>query len=178
MQDDSGLMAAATREGLGALLAQLERDTEIKLRVICPPRGLQQDGEKFRDYLRPISKRWGLDQSSVVIVAEEPAPGRGPAGGPKQLGWLSINAGFKLQERFQYTFTKDYTLRCASAFGSSEYVRGRGADGAIKDAAENVAAALYDLLDRRATSLPRVVRGFREPLASEEVSAILGRHAG
>lgn len=175
--DDGSRLSAPTEADLSQLLRKLERDADVKLRVICPPPGLQQDAEQWRSYLRPISKRFGLDQGSIVIVADEPEKTRRATSGPKQLGWLSITAGSKLQEKFQYTFTNDYTLRTASAFGSSEYVNSRGIDMAVREATENVVAALYDLLDRRATSLPRVVRGFREPLSSEEVAAILKRHA-
>lgn len=175
--DEGNVLDSSTRLALTSLLRKFEKDTNIKVRVLCPPSGSQQTPEQWREFVRPIKKRWGIDEGGLVVVAEQPAEWTGrQMQGPKATGFLQIAPGFKLQERFQYTLTKDYTLRTASAFGNSEYVKAHGVAGAILAATENVVAAMYELLDRRLTKLPRVVRGYREPMPADEVSAILKRH--
>jgi len=178
--DDLDLLAPSSEARLGRLLGRLEAETGIKVRVACPPRGVQEDRERWKEYYRPLSKAWGTDESSLVIVVNQPDPRRTERSiEPKQIELLTIVPGVKLKEKFQYTLTSDYILRTASRFGDRSYVEKNGMDTAITEATENVVAALYSLLDRRQDGAKvRIVRGFREPLSPEEVTAVLDRHGG
>lgn len=186
--DSAGILSPTTNNYLTGIIRQLESETGVKVRIVCPPPDLQQGRDAWSEYYRPLRKAWALDESGLLIVARQPAGGQGGSTGgstegvrmrdnPKQLGLLTINAGLKLQEKFQYTLTRDYALRTASRFGSPEYITKFGLDLAIKETAENVVAGIHSLLDRRKDGAKvRVVRGLRDPLPAEEVSEILGRH--
>lgn len=197
--DTADLLTASTQSYLDGLLARLEAETGFKVRVVCPPMGTQRSRESWSEYLRPIGRRLGVGEGSILIVVEQPAPK-----GSQQPGLLNIVYGSEVSVQLQYAFTKDYALRTAKSFGDPGYVSSRGTDGAVRDATENVIAALYDLLDRRKTTaaapeeaiplemrkmvaslrdkaarsapIPRVLRGLRNPLPPEQVSAILARH--
>lgn len=186
--DSAGVLSAATRKYVEAIIGQLEAETGVKVRVVCPPADLQTGREAWSAYYRPLRKAWAFDEGGLLIVARQPAAGQDRAsgepapvanmsGGPKQLGFLTINVGLKLQERFQYTLTRDYALRTASRFGSPDRVNELGMDRAIVETTENVVAGIHSLLDRRKDGAKvRVVRGLREPLPPDEVSEILARH--
>jgi len=163
--DETNLMAPSTRKYLDKILRRLQEDTGLKLRVICPPAGIQGKREEFRTYLRPINKRLGIDLSSLVILAEQRVQTR--SGQPLPL--LSIQPGFRLQERFQYRLTQNYVIGTADKFGFPEYVEAKGTDVAIQETTENVVAMLYGLVNN--TSMK-----YSFPLSSEEVSATLRSH--
>lgn len=178
--DDMDLLPPSSEVRLARLLGRLETETGIKVRVVCPPRGVQEDRERWKEYYRPLSKAFGTDESSLVIVVDQPDPRRTERSiEPKQIELLRIVPGVKLKEKFQYTLTNDYILRTASRFGDRSYVQQKGIDTAVMETTENIVAALYSLLDRRQDGAKvRVVRGFREPLPPEEVLAVLERHGG
>lgn len=163
--DETGLLASSTKKKLIPLLQRLERDTGLKVRIICPRQGLQQRRPEWKEYLRPISQRMGIDQNSLVIVAEQRAQEKSG----KMLGLLNLSPGFKLTERFQYRFTSDFLVRVSNKYGDPRYVDLNGTDTAIKETTEQLVAALYDLVAN-----PR--KRESNPLSAEEVAAILEQH--
>lgn len=163
--DATNVIAPSTRKYLDKVLRRLQEDTGLKVRVICPPSGIQGDREQFRTYLRPINKELGIDPMSLVIVAEQRVSKEG-----RILPLLSIQSGFRLQERFQYRLTQDFLAGAADKFGFPKYFEAKGTDTAIQEATENVAAALYNLVDDKTSR-------YYAPLPPEEVTAILKRHS-
>ncbi|CAE8607959.1 unnamed protein product [Polarella glacialis] len=167
--DETKLVASSTEKYLDGLLRGLQRDTGLKVRVICPPAGIQGDRKAFAEYLRPINKDWGVDSSTLVIVAEErnKKQRNGQQGRPLPL--MTIQAGFRLQERFQYRLTQDYLLGCADRFGFPTTVNERGTNESMKAATANVVAVMFSLVDD-----PNM--RYLAPPSEEEVSTILKRH--
>mmetsp|Transcript_3019 Transcript_3019/g.6893 ORF Transcript_3019/g.6893 Transcript_3019/m.6893 type:complete len:232 (+) Transcript_3019:38-733(+) len=163
--DETNLLTPSTEKYLDRLLKKLEDDTGLKLRVICPPRDLQTDRDAFSDYLRPISKKLGTDQSTVVILAEERFQKR--TGRPLPL--MTVQVGFRLQERFQYRLTNDFLLSVADKYGFPPTVDKVGPDLAIQDATKNVAACLFGLSDDATKRFLRFV-------PEEQVTKILQKH--
>lgn len=163
--DETNLLTPSTEKYLDRLLKKLEDDTGLKLRVICPPRDLQTDRDAFSDYLRPISKKLGTDQATVVILAEERFQKR--TGRPLPL--MTVQVGFRLQERFQYRLTNDFLLSVADKYGFPPTVDKVGPDLAIQDATKNVAACLFGLSDDATKRFLRFV-------PEEHVAKILKKH--
>lgn len=164
--DESGLLTPSTEKSLDRRLRKLEADTGLKLRVICPPAGLQTQREAWRSYLRPISKRMGIDESSLVIVAEETAQARSG----RMLGLLTINPGYKLQERYQYRLTNDFLFRVSTFYGFPKYVDEKGTDTAITEATNELVAVLYKLTEDKSMR-------FISPLTAKEVEEVLDKHS-
>mmetsp|Transcript_16191 Transcript_16191/g.36272 ORF Transcript_16191/g.36272 Transcript_16191/m.36272 type:complete len:290 (-) Transcript_16191:40-909(-) len=163
--DETGLMTTFTKKHLETVLKTVEKDTQLKLRVICPPNGLQRDREAFREYVQPIKEAWGANAYSLVIVAENrinPRTGRA-------LPLLTIQPGFRLQEKFQYRLTQDYLQATADRFGFPPTVNKEGTDACLLRATENVAALLLALADTQNTR-------YVQPLSPQEVDANLKRH--
>jgi len=163
--DKTGLIAPSTRKYLDGVLRRIQEQTGVKVRVVCPPPGLQEDREAFKQFLRPINKDWGMDQSSIAILAEQ----RVSKKWGRTLPLLSIQPGNKIQERFQYRFTLDFILGVADAFGRPQYYEAKGTDIAIQEATENVVAALFGLVDNPSSR-------YFAPLPEGEVATILKRH--
>ncbi|CAJ1401821.1 unnamed protein product [Effrenium voratum] len=163
--DDTNLLAPSTEKSLDRILRKLQADTGLKLRVVCPPTGIQDNRDEFRAYLKPISKTLGADTSSVVLVAEERFEKR--FGRPLPL--MTLQAGFRLQERFQYRLTNDFLLAVADKFGFPGTVSQIGSDLAIERATKNVAAALFALSEDPKSS-------FLQPLSDDLVASTLQRH--
>lgn len=69
--DEFNVLTPDTRSNLEVFLGKVEKDTSVKVRVLCPPPGIMGKKEGFVTFFRPIKKDWNLDQKSVVIVAEE-----------------------------------------------------------------------------------------------------------
>jgi len=163
--DATNLLAPSTRKYLDKLLRRLQEETGLKARVICPPAGLQEERTAFRDFLRPINKEWGIDASSIVILAEERVQKRWG----RTLPLFTVQPGYKLQERFQYRLSQDFVMGVADVYGSPQYFQAKGTDQAIQEATENVVAALFDLVDNRSAR-------YFNTVPEEEVRAILKRH--
>jgi len=163
--DETNLLAPSTEKYLEKLLRKLQEDTGLKLRVICPPTGLQNDRDEFSEYLKPISKKLGTDPSSLVILCEERFQKR--TGRPLPL--MTLQAGFRLQERFQYRLTNDFLLSVADKYGFPKTVDQTGPDFAIQEATKNVAAALYGLSDDP-------TKRFLRAVPDEEVPRVLKKH--
>jgi len=163
--DETNIITPATEAYLDKVLRRLQEDTGLKVRVIAPPAGLQNDREKFKEYLKPITKDWGTDNKSLVIVAEERLNKRNG----RQLPLMTIQPGFRLQERFQYRLTQDYILGVADKFGFPTTVNETGTDLAIKSATQNVAACLFSLAATKDTR-------YLLPLSEQEVATFLSQH--
>lgn len=163
--DATNLLAPSTEKALEALVGQLQRDTGLKVRVVCPPSGIERSKESYGEYMRPISKAWELDQSSIVLSAEERAQGRTG----RSYSLLNFSPGFRLLERFQFRLTSEYFIRTKNRFGNNDYVNAKGPDVAVMDGARNLVACLYKLTDDRGATCP-------DPLDEKEVAAILARH--
>ena len=120
--------------------------------------------------MRPISKKLGTDQSTVVILAEAGAARvlqfsvvpvltnisgnhlrslkeRFQKRTGRPLPLMTVQVGFRLQERFQYRLTNDFLLSVADKYGFPPTVDKVGPDLAIQDATKNVAACLFGLSD-------------------------------
>lgn len=175
--DQAGLTVPSTRRYLSGLLGRLEAESGIKVRVICPPPGLRRDRARFGDFMGPLTKSLGLDQNSVVIVAELQAEARS---GRLARRLLNLQMGTALQQRFQYAFNNDFMSSVANRFGSQGSVDEKGTDGAIREATENIAAALYSLVDRESGGPSRSLftkPWYRSYVPAEDVASILGRHS-
>lgn len=173
--DRTGLTAPSTRKSLNVLLDQFEAQTGLKVRVICPPPGSRQIREQWAEFMRPLVKSLSIDSNSVVVIAEQQTQTRSG----KALGFLTINIGNKIQERFQYKFNNDFVRAVSNRFGDPSYVNAQGTDGALRDATENIVAALYELTDRESTKKNRDL--FTKPfwrsyVPADDVVAILERH--
>eukprot|EP00933_Yihiella_yeosuensis_P054810 TRINITY_DN5337_c3_g1_i1.p1 TRINITY_DN5337_c3_g1~~TRINITY_DN5337_c3_g1_i1.p1 ORF type:complete len:284 (-),score=17.13 TRINITY_DN5337_c3_g1_i1:73-894(-) len=163
--DETNLVASGTEAYLDRILRKLQDATGIKVRVICPPSGLQSDKEAFKKYARPINKNWGMDAYSIVIVAED----RIKKNTNTPLPLITIQPGWKLTQRFQYRLGQDYCLGTADKFGYPPTVNEIGSNAAIKGATENVIAVLFNLLDDPTTR-------YLQSISDEEVSKIFKRH--
>mmetsp|Transcript_27465 Transcript_27465/g.53676 ORF Transcript_27465/g.53676 Transcript_27465/m.53676 type:complete len:297 (+) Transcript_27465:31-921(+) len=163
--DETNIIAPSTETYLDKVLRRLQLDTGLKVRVICPPAGLQNERTAFKEYLRPINREWGLDPSSLVIVAEARVKERTG----RTLPLLTIQPGFRLQERFQYRMTQDFIIGTADRFGFPKTYEETGTDQAIKEATENIVAGLFSLVDN-----PKLRLG--QPLNPEEVVSSFQRH--
>lgn len=163
--DETNLLAPSTRKYLDKVLRRLQGETGLKVRVICPPLGLQENKTAFKEFLRPVYKDWAMDASSLGIVAEQRVQKRWG----RTLPLLSIQPGYRLQERFQYRLTQDFVIGVADAFGNPQYYQAKGTDVAIQEATENVAAGLFNLVDDASAR-------YFAPLPPAEVTAILRRH--
>lgn len=176
--DVTGLTLPSTRVYLNGWLGRLEAQTGIKFRVICPPPGLQNQRDEWREYLRPISKKWGLDQGSVVITAELKVDSKR---GLTKSGLMRASVGQHILERFQYTFNNDFVTAVSNRFGSSSYVDSNGTDQAIRDATENIIAGLFSITDlekdRGKDKGPFSTSWYRSYVPADDVSTILARHA-
>lgn len=174
--DQAGLTTVSTRKSLNLSISRLESQTGIKVRVICPPLGVRENRERWADFMRPLMQSLSMDSNSVVLIAEQQLQARTG----KLLGFLTISLGNKLQERFQYKFNNDFVRAVSNRFGSPSYVNAQGTDGALKDATENIVAALFELTDRESSKQQRdfFTKPFwRSYVPAEDVSAILERHA-
>mmetsp|Transcript_118966 Transcript_118966/g.319239 ORF Transcript_118966/g.319239 Transcript_118966/m.319239 type:complete len:298 (+) Transcript_118966:109-1002(+) len=173
--DRTGLTSTSTRKSLNILLDRFEAQTGIKVRVICPPPGSRQVREQWREFMRPLAKQLRIDSNSVVVIAEQQTQTLSG----KALGFLTINIGNKLQERFQYKFNNDFVRAVSNRFGDPSYVNAQGTDVALRDATENIVAALYELTDRESNKKNRDL--FTKPfwrsyVPADDVLAILERH--
>ena len=82
---------------------------------------------------------------------------------------MTVQVGFRLQERFQYRLTNDYILSVADKYGFPPTVDRIGPDLAIQEATKNVAACLFGLSDDTTKRFLRV-------LPEEQVLKILQKH--
>mmetsp|Transcript_32991 Transcript_32991/g.74612 ORF Transcript_32991/g.74612 Transcript_32991/m.74612 type:complete len:91 (-) Transcript_32991:79-351(-) len=88
--------------------------------------------------------------------------------------------GGKVQERFQYNFNNDFISSVGNRFGAPGYVNAKGTDAAIKDATENIVAAVYSLVDRESLKRSRDLMStlwYRSYVPAEDVVKILGSHS-
>ncbi|CAK9051988.1 Hypothetical protein SCF082_LOCUS28479, partial [Durusdinium trenchii] len=86
---------------------------------------------------------------------------------PLQL--MTIQAGSRIQEKYQYRLTNGLLISIAERYGSADYVAKNGPDVAIQQATRNVAAALFGFSDDPNV---RYLRALPEDL----VSSILQKH--
>jgi len=163
--DETNLLTPSSEKYLSRLLSRLEADTKAKLRVLCPPIGLKEDRKAWKQFSTPVFKQMLVDQSSLVILAEQQVGAE-----LKDVNLLSYIPGSKLLSRWQFRLTKISFQREKAKFGTSDYVNSRGTDAAIRGTARSVAASIYKLIDDPSYG------GFILP--DNEVDDILGRHGG
>lgn len=163
--DTTKLMAPTTISQIDGAIRRLQQDTGLKVRLICPPPGVSKDRDSYMAYLKPIAKKWDLDQTGIVVTAELRIQGKTR----RQYGLLEYSPGYRLLEKFQFRLTGDYFIKSKNRFGSPAIVQQKGTDDAIRDAMQNLIACLYKLSQDRNTACP-------DPLEPQEVKAILQRH--
>ncbi|CAL1137138.1 unnamed protein product [Cladocopium goreaui] len=164
--DATNLLLPSTETNLNRLLRKLQQETGLKLRLICPPRGIQDNRDEFEAWLKPFKKDLSVSLDTVVILAEERFMARAKQI-PLQL--MSIQAGSRLQERFQYRLTNGLLISIAERYGNSDSVAKTGPDLAIEQATRNVAAAMFALIDD-----PQV--RYLRALPEDQVAKILQKH--
>ena len=164
--DETNLLLPSTEKNLNRLLRTLQQQTGLKLRLICPPRGIQDNRGEFEAWLKPFKKDLSVSLDTVVILAEERFLPRAQSI-PVQL--MSIQAGSRLQERFQYRLTNGLLISIAERFGNADSVAKSGPDLAIQQATRNVAAAMFALIDD-----PQV--RYLRALPEDQVARILEKH--
>merc|ERR1711920_250813 len=69
--DRTNLLTSSSERYLNTLLRRLEADTKIKFRVVCPPNGIIQNRETWKQFSTPIFREMMVDQSSLVLIAEQ-----------------------------------------------------------------------------------------------------------
>lgn len=161
--DETNLLTPSSEKYLSRLLSRLEADTQAKLRVLCPPIGLKEDRKAWKQFSTPVFKQMLVDQSSLVILAEQQVGAE-----LKDVNLLSFIPGSKLLSRWQFRFTKYSFQREKAKFGTPDYVNSKGTDAAIRGTARSLAASIYKLIDDPSYG------GFI--LSDGEVDDILGRH--
>eukprot|EP00435_Cladocopium_sp_Y103_P058452 s449_g20.t1 len=164
--DATNLLLPSTEKNLNRLLRKLQQETGLKLRLICPPNGIQDNRDEFEAWLKPFKKDLSVSLDTVVILAEERFMARAKQI-PLQL--MSIQAGSRLQERFQYRLTNGLLISIAERYGNSDSVAKTGPDLAIEQATRNVAAAMFALIDD-----PQV--RYLRALPEDQVTKILEKH--
>lgn len=132
--DAQRLVAASTLTAITRLSTRVEKATGVKLFVLVPPQDVVRKPDKFSAYLAAQKQNLGMDTSSVVIVV-------GPDATPD--GFIGINRGSKVMERFQFRLTTAHSVSTERAFGNKDYVQKYGYDQAVRLAVENMAACLY-----------------------------------
>lgn len=163
--DQTNLLVPSSEKYLDAIMRQLESETKVKLRLVCPPNGVILGRESWKEYSSPIFKEWAVDQSTLVIIAEQRVRNR--IG--QMYNLFSFIPGEKLQERFQYKLTNDFLQSSKAHFGTPQYVDTKGTDAAICETVQSLVAAIYTFIEYPSYRL-------RSPLSEQEVEAILKRH--
>ena len=82
---------------------------------------------------------------------------------------MTVQIGYRLQERFQYRLTNEYVLSVADKYGFPKTVDRIGPDIAIQEATKNVAACLFGLSDDG-------TKRFLRAVPEEAVPKILQKH--
>ncbi|CAK0909820.1 unnamed protein product [Prorocentrum cordatum] len=176
--DNVGLLTPETREYLEKMVGQVEADTGLKMRVILPKPGQYTD----KEYMKPVAVAWGVDRTSLILIVEDAKGGAvantGKSRGPGAFGkrYLDWSPGFRLQEKYQFRLSRDFFLRNKGKFGTPEYVKENGLDGAVRDAARDVATCYYKLAASQATQNGMASPICGDPFPREQVDAVLGEH--
>ncbi|CAM9270758.1 unnamed protein product [Heterosigma akashiwo] len=113
---------------LDKLLAKLEKDTGYKLRVLCQSYP-NTPGLAIRDF-------WGVDEKTVVLVADEGTFGRNAARGPANLLNFNVGSGLDL------ALPARFWVRLQSEYGNKFFVEDVGKDQAVLTAVEAIAYCL------------------------------------
>lgn len=103
---------------LEKLIADLENDTGFKLRILCQSYP-ETPGLAIKDY-------WGVDDSTVVLVAD------------KGLKGTSNILNFNVGEAFSDKLPNIFWQRLQGRYGTSRYWRDNGADVSIINAVESI----------------------------------------
>mmetsp|Transcript_29239 Transcript_29239/g.38445 ORF Transcript_29239/g.38445 Transcript_29239/m.38445 type:complete len:248 (-) Transcript_29239:163-906(-) len=113
---------------LDRILAALEKDTGYKVRVLCQSYP-NTPGLAIKDY-------WGVDDKTIVLVADEGTYGRRASSGPANL--LNFNVG----EGLKFALPNQFWVRLQSKYGNKFFVQESGKDQAVIYAVETIAYCL------------------------------------
>ena len=118
------MLAPSQSKKIDKLLANLERDTGYKFRVLCQ-RYPQTPGLAIKNY-------WDLDDKSIVMVVDRGASKSGMA------NILNFNVG----QGVDLALPPVFWTRLRNFFGTVYYVKDNGEDSAIINAVDTVVACL------------------------------------
>jgi len=163
--DETNLLTTSTEKYLGRLLAKLETDTQVKLRVICPPIGVKDNRDSWKQFSSPVFRQMLVDQNSLVVLAEQQVGTQF-----RDSNLLSFIPGSNLMSRFQFKLTKYSFQREKAKYGTPEYVNGKGTDAAVRDSVRSMSASIYRMLEDVAYG------GYI--MSEQEVADVLRRHEG
>lgn len=113
-----GFLTKGEIKRLETLIADLEKTTGFKVRVLCQ-RYPETPGLAIRDY-------WGIDEKTVVLVAD------------KGLKGTSNILNFNVGDAYADTLPNIFWQRLQGRYGTSRYWREKGEDVSIMNAVESI----------------------------------------
>mmetsp|Transcript_20011 Transcript_20011/g.62915 ORF Transcript_20011/g.62915 Transcript_20011/m.62915 type:complete len:217 (+) Transcript_20011:66-716(+) len=113
-----GFLTKGEMKRLETLIADLEKETGYKVRVLCQ-RYPETPGLAIKDY-------WGVDDNTVVLVAD------------KGLKGTSNILNFNVGDAFADTLPNIFWQRLQGRYGTSRYWREKGEDVSIMNAVESI----------------------------------------
>merc|ERR1712039_625093 len=94
-----------------------------------------------KEFMKPVIKAWNLDRATTVLIMEgKDASSRK---GYFSAKILDFSQGFELLKKYQFRLSNEYFVRNKGYYGSSEYVKANGVDGAVLGSVRDVAACFY-----------------------------------
>ena len=127
--DSGNMLAKGQEKKIIDNLAQLEKNTGIKFRVLCQSYP-NTPGLAIKDY-------WGVDDNSLVLVADR-GEGFNRKGIPSNL--INLNIG----KNIDLILSNQFWNKVTNKLGNKPYVKANGADIAVINAVEAISYCLQD----------------------------------
>jgi len=126
--DTVKMLTPGEMKRINQLVTDLEKETGYKLRVLCQSYP-NTPGLAIKDF-------WGVDDKTIVLVADEGNFGKSIASGPGNLLNFNVGEGLKL------ALPNQFWVRLQNKFGNKFYIEEAGKDQAVLSAVTTISFCL------------------------------------